>query len=354
MKAVVLYGAGDVRVEQVLDPILRLPTDAIVRVVSSCVCGSDLWLYRGTVGVAEPVRIGHEFTGIVEEVGAGVTTVRPGDLVVAPFMYSDGLCDFCESGLQTSCRHGGIWARDGMDGGQGEAVRVPLADGTLVPVPGHDAEALRVSAVPERMRWALLALSDVLGTGHHAALAAGVGAGSRVAVIGDGAVGLSAVLAAHRLGAERITVLGRHPDRLRIARAFGASDEITVRGPEAAATMIDTSDGGYECVLECVGTEDSWSTALAGVRPGGRIGYVGVPHGVSEGLPLLSMFSRNIAVVGGVAPVRHYLPELLADVLAGTIDPSPVFDLVLPLDDAAAGYEAMDARRAIKTGLRVA
>jgi threonine dehydrogenase-like Zn-dependent dehydrogenase len=353
MRAVMLHGAADVRLHDVADPVLRAPGDALVRVVSSCVCGSDLWLYRGTVPVGEPVRIGHEFIGIVEDVGADVATVRPGDLVVAPFMFSDGLCDFCSAGLQTSCRHGGIWARDGIDGGQGEAVRVPLADGTLVPVPGFDAAALRESRLPESLRWSLLALSDVLGTGHHAARAAGVGPGSRVAVIGDGAVGLSAVLAAHRLGAERITVLGRHPDRLAVAEGFGATDSVTVRGADAIAALQEASDGGYESVLECVGTEDSWATALGGVRPGGCIGYVGVPHGVSAGLPLLSMFSRNVAVVGGVAPVRQYLPELLTDVLDGSIDPSPVFDLTVPLEDAALAYAAMDERRAIKAGLRV-
>lgn len=344
MKATLIHGGSDIRVEEVPDPVLSEPTDAVVRVLLSCICGSDLWGYRRP-GPREggPARIGHEFLGVVEEVGADVTTVRPGDVVIAPFTWSDGTCVHCRAGVHTSCVHGGIWG-NGTDGGQGEAVRVPQADGTLVTAP--------VAPDDERLP-ALLALSDVMGTGHHAALAAGVGPGSHVAVIGDGAVGLCGVLAAHRLGAERIVLLGRHEDRIAIGRRFGATDVVPERGDEAVARVKELTDGiGLPHVMECVGMQSAWDTAVGIARPGGTVGYVGVPNGLDAGLPIRAMFSDNIAVRGGVAPVRAYLPELLADVLAGTIDPSPVFDLELPLAAAAEGYAAMDERRAIKTLLR--
>ena len=345
MKAAVIHGGYDVRVEEVPDPVLREPTDALVRVLLSCICGSDLWPYRNTATrPGGPARIGHEFLGVVEEVGAEVSTVRPGDVVIAPFMWSDGTCAHCRAGVQTSCLHGGGWGADHVDGGQGEAVRVPQADGTLVTAP--------VSQDDERLP-ALLTLSDVMGTGHHAALAAGVRPGAHVAVIGDGAVGLCGVLAAHRLGAERITLLGRHPDRIALGRRFGATDIVEERGEPGVQQALELTDGlGFSHVLECVGMQSSWDTAIAIARPGGTVGYVGVPAGVTDGLPLRTMFSRNISVHGGVAPVRAYLPELLADVLDGTIDPGPVFDLELPLSEAPEGYAAMDERRAIKTLLR--
>ncbi|GGC03505.1 zinc-dependent alcohol dehydrogenase family protein [Cellulomonas carbonis] len=345
MKAALIHGGGDVRVEEVPDPVLREPTDALVRVLLSCICGSDLWPYRRPgPRKGGPGRIGHEFLGVVEEVGPEVTTVRPGDVVVAPFVWSDGTCPHCLAGLQTSCLHGGGWGSEHVDAGQGEAVRVPLADGTLVVAP--------VAQDDERLP-ALLTLSDVMGTGHHAALAAGVGPGSTVAVIGDGAVGLCGVLAAARLGAERVVLLGRHEDRTAIGRRFGATDVVPERGEAAVERLLGMTDGlGVPHVMECVGMQSAWDTAAAIARPGGTIGYVGVPNGMEDGLPLRRMFSNNVAVRGGVAPVRAYLPELMADVLDGTIDPSPVFDLELPLDRTPEGYAAMDERRAIKVMLR--
>ncbi|NTW41569.1 MAG: zinc-dependent alcohol dehydrogenase family protein [Cellulomonadaceae bacterium] len=345
MKAAIIHGGFDVRVEQVPDPVLRESTDAVVRVLLSCICGSDLWPYRNPgPRHGGPGRIGHEFLGVVEEVGVDVTTVRPGDVVIAPFMWSDGTCPLCLEGVQTSCLHGGGWGEPHVDGGQGEAVRVPQADGTLVVAP--------VAADDERLP-ALLTLSDVMGTGHHAALSAGVVPGSHVAVVGDGAVGLCGVLAARRLGAERIILLGRHDARVAVGRGFGATDVVPERGADAIARVLELTGGlGVAHVLECVGMQSSWDTAIAITRPGGTVGYVGVPAGVTDGLPLRTMFRNNVSVHGGVAPVRAYLPELMADVLSGAIDPAPVFDLELPLDQAPAGYTAMDERRAIKTLLR--
>ncbi|MCU1431631.1 MAG: dehydrogenase [Actinotalea sp.] len=345
MRAAVIHGGFDVRVEDVPDPVLLEPTDAVVRVLLSCICGSDLWPYRRTTSRPHgPGRIGHEFLGVVEEVGRDVTTVRVGDVVIAPFVWSCGRCALCRAGVQTSCLIGGGWGSDRVDGGQGEAVRVPLADGTLVAAP----------VVPDDERLpALLTLSDVMGTGHHAAVAAGVGPGAHVAVIGDGAVGLCGVLAARRLGAERITLLGRHPDRVAVGRTFGATEVVEERGEDAVRAVLEITDGlGVLHVMECVGMQSSWDTALGIARAGGTVGYVGVPAGMTTGLPLQTMFNRNVAVHGGVAPVRAYLPELLADVLDGTLDPSPVFDLELPIDRTPEGYAAMDERRAIKVLLR--
>ena len=345
MKAAIIHGGFDVRIEEVPDPVVLEPTDAVVRVLVSCICGSDLWPYRNTADRPHgPGRIGHEFVGLVTDVGAEVRTLRPGDVVIAPFMWSDGTCPHCLAGVHTSCLHGGGWGAALVDGGQGEAVRVPQADGTLVVAPVAEDDAL----LP-----ALLTLSDVMGTGHHAALAAGVRPGAHVAVVGDGAVGLCGVLAARRLGAERITLLGRHPDRIAVGLAFGATDVVSERGDEAVARVLDMTDGlGVSHVLECVGMQASWDTAIGIARPGGTVGYVGVPAGVTEGLPLRTMFGRNISVHGGVAPVRAYLPELLSDVLSGDLDPSAVFDLELPLEQAPEGYAAMDERRAIKVLLR--
>src|SRR5256886_7140836 len=267
MSATVTPGRGDVRMGTVPGPRLMEPTDALVRITRACICGSDLWPYRSMEPSETGERIGHEFIGVVEAVGSDVRTVRAGDLVVAPFAYSDGTCVFCHEGLQTSCIHGGFWARDGIDGGQGEAVRVPLADGTLVVLPVGEDDALMPS---------LLTLSDVMGTGHHAALAARVGPGKTVAVVGDGAVGLCGVIAARRLGAERVIILGRHPDRIALATDFGATDVVSERGDEGVERVRALTDGlGAHSVLECVGLEQSTVTALSAVRPGGAVGRVG-------------------------------------------------------------------------------
>jgi threonine dehydrogenase-like Zn-dependent dehydrogenase len=347
MKATILNAPRDIRVEDVPDPTLVKPTDALVRVTAACVCGSDLWPYRGINDVTEPTRIGHEFVGIVEEVGAEVRSVRPGDFVVAPFMYSDNTCPHCRVGIQSRCSTGGFWGgkdRDGamVDGGQGEYVRVPLADGTLV----STREVPDDSLVPS-----LLSLSDVMGTGWHAAVAAGVQEGDTVVVVGDGAVGLSGVLAAARMGAVRIIAMSRHESRQRIAREFGATDVVEVRGDEAVGAVKELTDGvGADAVLECVGTHESMSTAIAAARPGATVGYVGVPHGIEY--PVRDMFARNVGIAGGIAPARQYLPQLRDDVLAGVINPGLVFDLEVPLSEIAEGYAAMDERRAIKSLVR--
>ena len=347
MKATILHGTRDVRVEEVDDPTIQRPTDALVRVTAACVCGSDLWPYRGINEVRRPRRIGHEFVGIVEEVGSEVRSLRPGDFVIAPFLFSDNTCPHCLVGMQSACQNGGGYGgrdSDGLvvDGGQGEYVRVPLADGTLV----STREVPDDSLVPS-----LLTLSDVMGTGWHAAVAAGVREGDTVVVVGDGAVGLCGVLAAARMGAERVVAMSRHESRQRLARHFGATDIIAERGGEGEAAVLDLTDGvGADAVLECVGTGESMNTAITVARPGATVGYVGVPHGVD--LPIGEMFSRNIGVAGGVAPVRQYLPRLRDDVLAGAIDPGLVFDLEVPLDDVAEAYAAMDERRAIKSLVR--
>ncbi|MFJ1895793.1 MULTISPECIES: zinc-dependent alcohol dehydrogenase family protein [unclassified Streptomyces] len=342
MRATVIHAPHDIRVQEVPDPVIQQPTDVVLRVLRACICGSDLWAYRGESARKPGQRIGHEFLGIVEEAGSGVNGFAVGDLVVAPFVWSDGTCAYCAEGLTTSCPQGGFWGSAGSDGGQGEAVRVPFADGTLVKLPA-------AAASDDRLLTALLALSDVLGTGHHAAVGAGVKPGSTVAVVGDGAVGLCGVMAAKRLGAERIIALGRHTARTDIARTFGATDVVAERGEAAVAAVRELLGGeGAQAVIEAVGTEQSMRTAVEITRDGGSIGYVGVPHGSGTGLDLGVMFDRNIALRGGVAPVRGYIPELLPDVLSGAIDPSPVFDLAIGLDDVPAGYKAMDERTALK------
>ncbi|MFB6692685.1 alcohol dehydrogenase catalytic domain-containing protein [Streptomyces virginiae] len=324
------------------DAAIQRPEDAVVRVLRACICGSDLWAYRGEAARQPGQRIGHEFLGVVEETGSAVSGLRAGDLVVAPFMWSDGTCEYCTEGLYTSCDHGGFWGSVGHDGGQGEAVRVPHADGTLVKLP---AEAVS----DDHLLTGLLALSDVMGTGHHAALGAGVREGSTVAVVGDGAVGLCGVLAAKRLGAERIIALGRHTVRTDIAKLFGATDVVAERGEAAEAAVRELTGGrGAHCVIEAVGTEQSMRTAVGITRDAGAIGYVGVPHGSGTGLDLGVMFDRNITLRGGVAPVRAYIPELLRDVLGGVIDPAPVFDRAVSLDEVPDGYRAMDDRSALK------
>jgi threonine dehydrogenase-like Zn-dependent dehydrogenase len=344
MKATLLYGPGDVRVETVPDPVLKQPTDAIVRVTRACICGSDLWPYQSTESAGAPRRMGHEFIGIVDDVGADVRTLKRGDLVVAPFAWSDGTCEFCKAGLQTSCLHGAFWGGTELDGGQGEAVRVPLADGTLVVLPVRGDHALMPS---------LLTLSDVLGTGHHAALAAKVGPGKIVAVVGDGAVGLCGVIAARRLGADRIIILGRHADRIALAREFGATDVVSERGDEAIARVRDLTKGlGAHSVLECVGHGESMRTALGIARAGGAVGRVGVPQ--EETIPAsMPTFFNNVTIAGGPAPVRAYIEELMPDILEGRIQPGRVFDRVTDLDGVPDGYRAMNDREAIKVMIDV-
>lgn len=348
MRAVMIHAERDIRVDDVPDPVLSTGGDAIVRVVAACVCGSDLWPYRGVVATPRAHRIGHEFVGIVEAVGPEVSRIAVGDFVIAPFYDCDMTCINCLNGVSTSCLHGGWWGNtDRMggfaDGGQGERVRVPHADGTLVATPEVPDDAL----IPS-----LLTLSDVMGTGHHAAVSAGVTRGSTVVVVGDGAVGLCAVLAAKRLGASRIVAMSRHADRQAVAREFGATDIVEERGEEGIARIKAMFDGiGPDCVLECVGTAESMDQALKSARPGGMVGFVGVPNGGSE-LPIRTLFNSNVGVNGGVAPVRNYIEELLPEVLAGTLAPGRVFDRELPLEDAAEAYAAMDERRAIKVLLR--
>ncbi len=348
MLATLIHAPRDIRVEEVPDPSVQRPSDALVRVVAACVCGSDLWPYRGVTETREPSRIGHEFVGVVEDLGSEVSTLSVGDFVIAPFALSDGTCAHCRNGVHTSCTHGAWWGgadSEGLpiDAGQGQAVRVPLADGTLVATPAMPDESM----IPS-----LLTLSDVMGTGHHAARSAGVRTGSTVVVVGDGAVGQCAVLAARRLGAERVVAMSRHADRQALAREFGATDIVAERGDEGVAKVQELLGGiGADAVLECVGTKESMQQALDAARPGGRVGYVGVPAGGAE-LPIRQLFSSNVSVGGGVAPVRGYIPELLEDVLSGAIDPGKVFDLVLPLEKAAEAYAAMDERRSIKTMLR--
>lgn len=342
-----IHAERDIRLETVPDPTIHRPTDAIVKVRAACVCGSDLWAYRGIQKTAAPHPIGHEFIGTVEEIGSEVTTLKVGDFVISPFACSDNTCPNCLNGVQTSCLHGAWFGSKDefgvpMDGGQGEYVRVPVADGTLVATPDQPTDAMLPS---------LLTLSDVMGTGHHAAVSARVGRGSTVVVVGDGAVGLCAVLAAKRLGAERIIAMSRHADRQVLATAFGATDIVAERGEDGVAKVRDLLDGiGADAVLEAVGTRQSMEQALASTRPGGFVGYVGVPSGGPE-LPVRQMFGDNLNVAGGVASVRNYLPELLVDVLAGSIDPGRVFDLQLPLAAVAEAYAAMDERRSIKTML---
>jgi threonine dehydrogenase-like Zn-dependent dehydrogenase len=348
MHAAVIHAAHDVRLESVPEPVLSTGGDAIVRVVASCVCGSDLWPYRGVTDTKKPRRIGHEFVGIVEEVGADVRSVSVGDFVIAPFYDCDMTCINCRNGFSTSCLEGGSWGADDRsgafaDGGQGEYVRVPHADGSLVATPEQPDAAL----VPH-----LLTLADVMGTGHHAAVSAGVGPGKTVVVVGDGAVGLCGVLAAKRLGAERIVAMSRHESRQNLARRFGATDIVASRGDEGVEAIREMFDGiGADCVLECVGTEESMDQALRSARPGGQVGFVGVPNGGPE-LPMRRMFNTNVGVRGGVAPVRNYIDELLPEVLSGALEPGLVFDLELPLAEVADAYAAMDSRRAIKVLLR--
>ena len=337
MKASVLYGPRDVRFEERDFPTIIKPTDAIIRISATCVCGSDLWPYRGISPVTQPTPMGHEYCGIVEEVGSAVTRVKRGQFVIGSFFASDNTCPTCQIGYQSSCQH-----RELVGGAQAPFLRVPRADGTLVATPAVPSD----SQIPS-----LLTLSDVMGTGWFAADAADVKPGKTVVVVGDGAVGLLGVLSAKQMGAGRIIAMSRHESRSKLAREFGATDIVTERGDEGVARIKEMTKGiGADSVLECVGTKESMMEAIHVTRPGGHVGFVGVPHGVE--LNGQELFFAHVHLHGGPAPVRRYLPDLIGLVLKGKIDPGKVFDLTLPLDQVAEGYRAMDERRAIKTLLR--
>jgi threonine dehydrogenase-like Zn-dependent dehydrogenase len=334
-----LYAPRDIRVEERAEPAIQAPTDAIIRVSAACVCGSDLWPYRGIAHVEGPVPMGHEYVGVVEETGSDVRTIKVGDFVVGSFMASDNTCPICQAGYQSRCVH---VEYVGAGGAQAQYLRVPLADGTLVATPGPPEEEL----IPS-----LLAASDVLGTGWFGAVAAEAGPGKTVAVVGDGAVGLLAVLAARQLGAEQIIAMSRHEPRQKLAREFGATDIVTERGDAGVAKVKELTGGlGAHSVIEAVGTQESMMQAIRSTRPGGHVGYVGVAHGVE--LPGQELFHAEVHLLGGPAPVRRFLPELTGLIWNREIDPGRVFDLELPLDQAAEGYQAMDERRAIKALLR--
>jgi len=338
MRATIMYGAGDVRVEEVPDAHLIESTDALVRVSRAGICGSDLWPYKSMEPTDSGRRMGHEFIGVVDDVGADVRTVKPGHLVLSPFLWSDGTCLFCREGLQSECLHGGRYGFDDVDGGQGEAVRVPQADGTLVVLPVDEDNELMPS---------LLTLSDVMGTGHHAAVAAKVSPGKAAAVVGDGAVGLCGVIASKRLGADQIILLGNNPARIALGQEFGATDVVRERGDEAVERVRKLTDGlGAHSVLECVGLEQALDTALELARPGGAVGRVGIPE--HDTTPTGIAFWKNASIAGGPAPVRAYIEELLPDVLEGRIQPGRVFDRIGSLDEVPEGYRLMNAREVLK------
>jgi len=345
MKAATYHGPGDIRVEERSGPEIEESTDAIVRITHTAICGSDLWLYRGADEYDEGTPIGHEPMGIVEAVGDDVRHVRPGDRVFAPFGTSCGQCEFCCKGLHTSCVNGGFWDGLGVGGAQAEKLRVPLANGTLVRVPDRYAD-------DEETLEALLPLTDVMGTGHHAAVSADVSPGDTAVVVGDGAVGLCGVLASKRLGAERIIAVGHHEDRLDLAEEFGATETVSSRGEDAIQEVTELTHGGANHVLECVGAQSALETAAQVVRPGGNVGYVGVPHVESPEF-VEQLFFRNASFTGGPAPVRAYAEELMAGVLQGTLDPSPIFTETVDLDGVPDGYEAMDERAAVKVMVKV-
>lgn len=342
MRATLMYGAGDVRVENVPDSRIKNPTDALVRITASCICGSDLHPYHSMTTENGPARVGHEFIGIVEEVGSAVATVKPGDLVVSPFAVSDNVCEYCQANLQTSCNHHEANFWDGIpdEGGQAEAVRVPLADGTLVKLPVTPDSTLMPS---------LLTLSDVFGTGYHSAVAGGVNQRTSVTVIGDGAVGLMAVLSAKRLGAEQIILMGRHRSRTDLGREFGATDIVAARGNDGIAQVRELTGGhGTHVVLEAVGHLPAYEQALGIVRPGGVISRVGVPQYEDAPIGMESLFRHNIRLAGGPAPVRAYIEELMPDILDRKIEPGKVFDVTTDLDGVPAGYKKMDERTSLK------
>jgi threonine dehydrogenase-like Zn-dependent dehydrogenase len=343
MRATVMHAAGDVRIENVPDATLIEPTDALLRVTRACICGSDLWPYRSMQRTDHGQQMGHEAIGVVEAIGGAVRTVKRGDVVVMPFAISDGTCVFCHEGLPTACVHLGFFGNQGNDGAQAEAIRIPYADGTLYAIPVAEDDALMPS---------LLTLADVMGTGHHAAVVARVGPGKTVAVVGDGAVGLCGVIAAKRLGAERIILLGRHPARIALAREFGATDVVSERGTDAVEHVRQLTGGhGAHAVLECVGMGEAMETAVQIARPGGAIGRVGVPQDAA--MPgSQPAFYHNVTVGGGPAPVRAYIPELLRDILEGHIQPGRVFDCVVDLNGVPGGYRDMNNRKSLKVMVR--
>ena len=333
MRVTTIHGPRDIRLEVRPAPTIDAPTEAVVKVVASCICGSDLWPYRGENEITPGDPIGHEMVGVVEEVGAEVSSFSPGDFVIAPFCHCDNTCAHCQAGMQSACENVGMTA-----GGQGEYAKVHQAQGSLVKTQG----------MPEPdMIPSLLSLSDVMATGWHAAVSAGVRPGCTAVVVGDGAVGLCGVLAAAEMGADRVVSMSRHEPRQKIAMAFGATEFVAERDEEGVQRILDLTDGvGADAVLECVGTDQSMRTAFKIARPGSTVGFVGVPHDVK--LPVARMFGKNVGLAGGLAPVRAYLPDLLERILSGTINPGLVFDTTLPLDEVAEGYRAMDERRAIK------
>jgi threonine dehydrogenase-like Zn-dependent dehydrogenase len=343
MRATVMHGAGDVRIESVPDAKLVDPTDAILRVTRACICGSDLWPYSSMEPSETRQSMGHEAIGIVADIGPEVHTLKRGDIVVMPFAISDGTCEFCREGLQTECVHVGFFGNNGMDGAQAEALRIPYADGTLFRLPVAEDDAMMPS---------LLTLADVMGTGHHAAVVADVAPGKSVAVVGDGAVGLCGVIAAKRLGAEQVIMMGRHPDRIALAKEFGATDVVSERGEEAVERVHELTGGfGAHSVLECVGLNQSTETAVSIARPGGAVGRVGVPQDAM--MPgSQTAFYKNVSVGGGPAPVRAYIDDLLPDILEGRIDPGKVFDRTVGLDGVPDGYRAMADRESIKVMVR--
>jgi threonine dehydrogenase-like Zn-dependent dehydrogenase len=342
VKATLIYGAGDVRVEDVPDPKVENPTDAVVRITHSCICGSDLWPYRNREATEEGGRIGHEFIGVVEETGSDVSRIKQGDLVVAPFFYADGTCEYCRAGLTSACPNGNAWGAE-TDGAQGEAARVPFADASLM--------KLTVPRDSELMP-SLLTLSDVFGTGHHAAVSARVGPGKDVVVVGDGAVGLLAVLASKRLGAERIVLMGHHKDRTDLGREFGATDVVEERGEEGEQKVRDLlGTDGVHSAIEAVGYDQSLSTAINVTKPGGYVGIVGVPQ--SGTIPdAATKFTKNITIAGGIAPTQANMYDLLPDILDGQIEPGKVFNRTIGLDEVPEGYRAMNDREALKVLVR--
>ncbi|HEU4512885.1 MAG TPA: zinc-dependent alcohol dehydrogenase family protein [Nocardioidaceae bacterium] len=337
MRVTTIHGIKDIRLEDRPIPTIDKPTDAIVKVVAGCICGSDLWPYRGENDITPGDPIGHEMVGVVEEVGSAVRSFKPGDFVIVPFCHSDNTCPHCEAGMTSACQNLGM-----TQGGQGEYAKVHQAEGSLVKTDGMPDESM----IPS-----LLALTDVMATGWHAAVASQVRPGSTAVVVGDGAVGLCGVLAASQLGAERVIAMSRHESRQKIALEFGATDIVAERGEEGEERILEMTKGvGADAVLECVGTNHAMHTAFRIARPGSTVGFVGVPHGVK--LPIRRMFAYNVGLAGGMAPVRAYLPDLLERTLSGAIDPGKVFDMTLPLDEVAEGYKAMDQRRAIKVLLQ--
>jgi hypothetical protein len=343
MRAAIMPAAHEVRIDNIPDAAIVEPTDAVIRITRACICGSDLWPYNGGPNV-EGQRMGHEAIGVVEDVGSEVHRIKRGQVVIMPFVNSDGTCLFCEEGLPAACVHRGFFGNGGgLDGAQAEALRIPMADGTLYPIDVAEDDALMPS---------LLTLSDVMGTGHHAAVTARVRGGGSVAVVGDGAVGICGVIAARRLGAEQIIIMGRHPDRIALAKDFGATDVVSERGEEGIARVRELTQGlGVRSVLECVGTAQAMETSMGVVRAGGAVGRVGVPH--YEAIPgAQQMFYDNVSVAGGPAPTLAYIPELLPDVLEGRIDPGQVFDRTVDLDGVPDGYRAMNDREALKVLIR--